>query len=201
MLVIIPTWPCFLRTRLKFKQSIVVDICSLFCRMWLISTFGERQMIKQSIYIACPSSLACACVFCFHVCLLQNSRLVLVYCIYPCISRQLILEPKNKFFLFLGKNFLEKLIFYLRIFFQGSYCYMKKICPELFFISVFDPIVKVEGNFLDQFLGCKRMTYTQVNTVLILPKIPLSLFFLSTCIFLRLLFDANSPACQHGIIT
>ena len=155
-------------------------------------------MIKQSIYITCPSSLACACVFCFHVCLLQNSRLVLVYCIYPCISRQLILEPKNKFFLFLGKNFLEKVIFYLRIFFQGSYCYMKKICPELFFISQF---VKVEGNFLDQFLGCKRMTYTWVNTVLILPKIPLSLFFLSTCIFLPLLFYAYSPACQHGIIT
>ena len=39
----------------------------------------------------------------------------------PCINQSPILEPKKKFFLFLGTNFLEKLIFYLRIFFQLHY--------------------------------------------------------------------------------
>ena len=38
-----------------------------------------------------------------------------------------ILEPKNKFFLFLGKDGFEKLIFYLRIFFQVYYDYMRNL--------------------------------------------------------------------------
>ena len=37
----------------------------------------------------------------------------------------------------------------------------QKICPELFFISVFDPCI----SFLDLFLGCKRSTYTRVNII------------------------------------
>ena len=49
-------------------------------------------------------------------------------------------------FLISGKNFLEKLIFYLRIFFHVHYGYTKKICPELFLISVFDPCIS-EGRF------------------------------------------------------
>ena len=52
-------------------------------------------------------------------------------CIYPCISRPPILEPKNKFFLFLCKNFLEKLLFYLRISFQIRYGFMKKTTASL----------------------------------------------------------------------
>ena len=45
---------------------------------------------------------------------------------------------KNKFFLFLCNNFLEKLIFYLRISFQTYYGFMKKITATLikFTISV-----------------------------------------------------------------
>ena len=35
-----------------------------------------------------------------------------VYKSIPCISPPPILEPKNKFFVFLGENFLEKLILY-----------------------------------------------------------------------------------------
>ena len=35
------------------------------------------------------------------------------------------------FFLFLGENFLEKLILYLRTFFQARYSYMKKITASL----------------------------------------------------------------------
>ena len=58
---------------------------------------------------------------------------------YPCIQcRLLTFEPKNKLFLFLGNNFLERLIFYL------SFRYTmvtRKICPELFLISVFDPCI------------------------------------------------------------
>ena len=50
-----------------------------------------------------------------------------VYKLIPCISRLPILEPKNKFFVFLGKNFLENIIFYLRIFFQAPYGYMKNL--------------------------------------------------------------------------
>ena len=42
-----------------------------------------------------------------------------------------ILEPKNKFFLFLGENFLEKLISYLGTLFQARYSYTKKITPSL----------------------------------------------------------------------
>ena len=56
----------------------------------------------------------------------------------PCISQPFPLKPKNKFFLFLGKNFLDKLFCYLRIFFQYPMVTWK-ICPELFFISIFDP--------------------------------------------------------------
>ena len=37
-----------------------------------------------------------------------------------------ILEPKNRFFLFLGKNFLEKLILYFLEFSFRYYGYMKK---------------------------------------------------------------------------
>ena len=55
----------------------------------------------------------------------------LTYRIYPCISQSPILEPKTKFFLFLGENFGEKLILYLRIFFQACYSYMKKITASL----------------------------------------------------------------------
>ena len=36
-----------------------------------------------------------------------------------------------RFFLFLGKNFLEKLILHLRIFFQVRYSYTKKITTSL----------------------------------------------------------------------
>ena len=53
------------------------------------------------------------------------------YRIYPCISRPPTLEPKNKFFLFLWKNFLEKLLFYRRISFQIRYGFMKKTTASL----------------------------------------------------------------------
>ena len=49
----------------------------------------------------------------------------------PCISRPPILEPKNKFSLFLGENFLEKLILYLKNFFQARYSYTKKTTTSL----------------------------------------------------------------------
>jgi len=35
----------------------------------------------------------------------------------------------------------------------------------IFFLSQFLTHVLEEGNFLDQLLGCKRSTYTRVNTV------------------------------------
>ena len=54
-----------------------------------------------------------------------------VHKLIPCISRPPILEPKNKFFLFLGENFLEKLILDLRTFFQARYSYTKKITASL----------------------------------------------------------------------
>ena len=37
----------------------------------------------------------------------------MTYRIYPGISQSPILEPKNKFFLFLGENFREKKKFYI----------------------------------------------------------------------------------------
>ena len=54
-----------------------------------------------------------------------------VYKSIPCISRPPILEPKNKFFSFLGENFLKKVILYLRTFFQARYSYTKKITASL----------------------------------------------------------------------
>ena len=54
-----------------------------------------------------------------------------VYKSIPCISQPPILEPKNRFFLFVGENFLEKLILYLRTLFQARYSYMKKITASL----------------------------------------------------------------------
>ena len=54
-----------------------------------------------------------------------------VYKSIPCISRPPILEPKNKVFLFLCENFLEKLLFYLRISFQIRYGLMKKTTASL----------------------------------------------------------------------
>ena len=50
-----------------------------------------------------------------------------VYKSIPCISRSPILEPKNKSFLFLGENFLEKLILYIRTFIQTCLSYTQKI--------------------------------------------------------------------------
>ena len=41
------------------------------------------------------------------------------------------MKPKNKFFLFLGKNFLEKLILYFLEFSFRYYGYMKKITASL----------------------------------------------------------------------
>ena len=42
----------------------------------------------------------------------------------------------------------------------------QKICPELFLISVFDPCISGGQFFVPIFLlGCKRSTYTRVNTV------------------------------------
>ena len=52
--------------------------------------------------------------------------------VYPAYKSTPILEPKNKFFLFLGKNAFEKLIFYLRIFFQVRYGYTEKIVLNFF---------------------------------------------------------------------
>ena len=63
----------------------------------------------------------------------------------PCINGPPILEPKNTFSLFLGLNFPEKLIFYVRIFFQVHYGTKRKkinlqyCILNFFFISVFDP--------------------------------------------------------------
>ena len=76
-----------------------------------------------------------------------------------------ILEPKNKFFLFLGKNVLQKLIFYLRICFQVHYVHTKKYCPELFFISVFDPSISWGQFFGPTFKLWKVDLYTLVNMV------------------------------------
>ena len=53
-----------------------------------------------------------------------------VYKSIPCISPPPILEPKNKS-LFLGENFLEKLILHIRTFFQARYRYTKKITASL----------------------------------------------------------------------
>ena len=57
------------------------------------------------------------------------------YHIYPCISQHPILEPKNKFSLFLSKNFLEKLNFYLRIFFQVRYGYTQNLSEVFFYLG------------------------------------------------------------------
>ena len=54
-----------------------------------------------------------------------------VYKSIPYISQPPILEPKNKFFLFLGENFLKKVILNLRTFFQARYSYTKKITASL----------------------------------------------------------------------
>ena len=68
------------------------------------------------------------------------------------------------FFLFLGKNFLEKRIFYFRIFFQVQY---GDTNLAFFNLSFWPMYIKVEGDFLDQFLGCERSTNnTWVNMVL-----------------------------------
>ena len=48
------------------------------------------------------------------------------YGIYPCISRPPILEPKNKFFLFLCKNFLETISFILELPFMYAMVTWKK---------------------------------------------------------------------------
>ena len=75
------------------------------------------------------------------------------------------------FFLFLGKNFLEKVIFYLGIFFQVHYGYTKKN----FLLNIFSSqsLISVKGDFLDQFLGYKTLTYTHLNTVILIITITL----------------------------
>ena len=73
-----------------------------------------------------------------------------VYKSILCVSRPPILEPTNKFFLFLGKNFLEKLIFYLRIFFQVCYGYTKNYSWTFFYLS-FWPMCKLRETFWTHF--------------------------------------------------
>ena len=107
------------------------------------------------------SSFNTYCIYPYILYLSLHTVFILTYRIYPCISRPPIFEPKNQFFLFLGKNFPEKLIFYLRIFFQVQYAMVtQKICPDLFLISVFDSCISQ-----DWFLRCKRWTYTGLKTV------------------------------------
>jgi len=60
-------------------------------------------------------------------------------CSYPCISRPPFWSQEISFSYFWVRIFLKKLIFYFTIFFQVHYDYTKKICPELFSISVFNP--------------------------------------------------------------
>ena len=62
---------------------------------------------------------------------LLNVPYLPVYKSIPCISRPPILELKNKFFLFLCRNFLEKLLLYLRISLQICYGFMKKTTASL----------------------------------------------------------------------
>ena len=79
-----------------------------------------------------PSSFKPLCKVSYGVPFSLRTLLYLpMYKSIPCIGRAPILEPKNKFFLSLGKNFLEKLIFYLRIFFEVCNGYMKKITASL----------------------------------------------------------------------
>ena len=54
-----------------------------------------------------------------------------MYKLILCISRPTILKPKNNFFLFLGENFPEKPILYLKSFFQACYIDTKKITAGL----------------------------------------------------------------------
>ena len=86
----------------------------------------------------------------------------------PCISRPPHFGSKKiSFSYFWVRICLKKLIFYLRIFFQGHSGYTKKklICCELFFISVFDPCI-TRGRFFGPFWGCTRLTYTYMGKIL-----------------------------------
>ena len=75
-----------------------------------------------------------------------------VYKSIPCIpvSWLPIFEPKNKLFLFLGKNFLEKLIFYLQFFFQKPHGYTKNLSWTFFDLS-FWPMYKLLAIFWTDF--------------------------------------------------
>ena len=69
-----------------------------------------------------------------------------VYKSIPCISRPPNMGAKITFFFFLCKNFLEKLLFYLRISFQICNGFMKKTTPSLdvkFTISLTRAVIRV----------------------------------------------------------
>ena len=72
---------------------------------------------------------------------------------YPSLSFQLhfnLVYKVTPFFgaIFLGKNVLEKLIFYLRIFFQVHYGCMKKNLSGTFLMPVFDLCIS-RGRFFE----------------------------------------------------
>ena len=81
-------------------------------------------------HFCCPLSESVIYLFCIVTAWIEIPYLPLYKSIL-CISRPPILEPKNKFFLFLCKNFLEKLIFHQRISFLACYGYTKKITASL----------------------------------------------------------------------
>ena len=125
-------------------------VCKISNKLGLSSihqALGKEQKISISNYPICSTiSLACLIMFApvwqtmpaisieYHRALKRKQKYIPYLPVYksiPCISRPPILEPKNKFFLFLCKNFLEKPIFYLRISFQIHYGYMKKVTTSL----------------------------------------------------------------------
>ena len=67
-----------------------------------------------------------------------------------CICWPPILEPKNEVFLFLGKNFHQKLSFILEFSFRYAMV-TQKICPEFFIYLSFWPMYKSRAIFWTDF--------------------------------------------------
>ena len=72
---------------------------------------------------------------------------------------------KEVFFIFWEEFWLKNLSFIFEFCLRYAMVTRKKIVLNLFW-SQFLTHVWVEGDFLDGFLGCNRLTYTRVNTVL-----------------------------------
>ena len=132
------------RLILGYRSGLVFFVAGMQCFLafWLWRRYQENSTLEFNGQVATGIQNRESLIYCMPLSIINRSSYFFLeseflrYHIYPCISRTPILKPKNKFFLFLGKNFIEKFI--LAFSFRHAMVTRKNL-SWTFLISVFDP--------------------------------------------------------------